>query len=89
MFAILTSRNVVDKIYNGMPANELTGAAWRKSIKSGPQGGNCALLARVGDDEIAVSNSRFPKGPALIYTVAEVQALVQGAKDGEFDDMIA
>jgi hypothetical protein len=33
-------------------------------------------------------NSRFPEGPALVYTRAEITAFVLGAKDGEFDDLI-
>jgi hypothetical protein len=38
--------------------------------------------------DIAVRNSRDPDGPALIYTKVEIQALLQGAKDGEFDDLL-
>lgn len=81
----------MDKAYNGIPGGELPATlAWRKSKRSGPQGGNCVELAALpGGHEIAVRNSRFPDGPALIYTVAEIKALVEGAKDGEFDDMIA
>ena len=29
----------------------------------------------------------FPDGPALIYTRAEIAALLLGAKDGEFDHL--
>jgi hypothetical protein len=81
----------MDNVRNGMPANELPSSlVWKKSVRSGPNGGNCVELAALpGGEEIAVRNSRFPEGPALIYTVAEIEALVQGAKDGEFDDMIA
>jgi hypothetical protein len=32
-----------------------------------------------------VRNSRFPSGPALVYTRAEIAAFLAGAKDGEFD----
>lgn len=81
----------MDKARNGIPANELpSNLKWRKSVRSGPNGGNCVELAALpGGNEIAVRNSRFPEDPALIYTVAEIKALVEGAKDGEFDDMIA
>jgi hypothetical protein len=80
----------MDKAYNGIPGAELPATlAWRKSQRSGPQGGQCVELATLPSGEIAVRNSRFPDGPALIYTVAEIKALVEGAKDGEFDDMIA
>jgi hypothetical protein len=80
----------MDKARNGIPAGELPSSlTWRKSSRSGPNGGNCVELAALpGGDEIAVRNSRFPEGPALVYTVAEIRALVEGAKDGEFDDLI-
>lgn len=81
----------MDKAFNGISAGELPSTLnWRKSVRSGPQGDNCVELALLpGGEEIAVRNSRFPDGAALIYTVAEIKALVEGAKDGEFDDMIA
>jgi hypothetical protein len=74
-----------------MPANELPSSlVWQKSVRSGPNGGNCVELAALPDsDKIAVRNSRFPEGPALIYTVAEIKALVDGAKDGEFDHLVS
>jgi zinc/manganese transport system permease protein len=37
---------------------------------------------------VAVRNSRYPGGPALIYTAAEISAFILGAKDGEFDHLI-
>jgi hypothetical protein len=46
-------------------------------------------LARLDGGEIAVRNSRFPNGPALVYTRAEIAAFLAGAKDGEFDDFIS
>ncbi|MGH3589241.1 MAG: DUF397 domain-containing protein, partial [Pseudonocardia sp.] len=30
-----------------------------------------------------------PQGPALVYTRAEIDAFIKGAKDGEFDDLTA
>lgn len=72
---------------NGMPAAELHGAGWRKSSVSNSQGA-CVELAKLGSDEFAVRNSRFPEGPALIYTHAEVAALIEGVKMGEFDDLL-
>ncbi|MGH3415358.1 MAG: DUF397 domain-containing protein [Actinocrinis sp.] len=72
--------------YNGIPAADLTGAAWRKSSHSNSQGA-CVEFALLGPDQIAMRNSRFPDGPALVYTRAEISALLAGAKDGEFDDL--
>ncbi|MEO3785009.1 DUF397 domain-containing protein [Actinocorallia sp. B10E7] len=73
--------------FNGMPAQALTAASWRKSRHSNPQG-SCVEVAALPGPEIALRNSRHPAGPALIFTVAELSAFVQGAKDGEFDDLI-
>jgi hypothetical protein len=75
-------------MYNGVPASRLTGATWRKSRRSGPQG-NCVEFAELASGgPVAVRNSRHPDGPALLYTRAEIRALIQGAKDGDFDDFL-
>ena len=74
-------------MHNGVPANELTGVTWRKSSFSAA--GNCVEFAKLGHDgEVAVRNSRFPEGPALVYTRPEIEALIQGMKSGEFDDLL-
>ena len=75
------------KHYNGMPATGLRGVGWRKSSASNSQGA-CVELAKLGGDKFAVRNSRYPDGPALIYTRAEVAALIEGVKMGEFDDLL-
>jgi len=45
-------------------------------------------VARLNEAEFAVRNSRNPEGPALIYTRAEIAALIEGVKLGEFDDLL-
>jgi hypothetical protein len=45
-------------------------------------------LATLTDGSVAMRNSRFPEGPALVYTRAEIAAFVAGARDGEFDDLV-
>jgi hypothetical protein len=74
--------------YNGMPASELTEVTWQKSRHSNPNGA-CVEVATLPSGEIAVRNSRFPSGPALVYTRAEIAAFLAGAKDGEFDYVLS
>ena len=75
------------RIRNGMPAQELAGVTWKKSGRSNPSG-NCVEVAVLPDEAgIAVRNSRFPQGPALVYTPAEMEAFIQGVRDGDFDHL--
>ena len=60
------------------------GAAWTKSSYSGPTGGNCAEVAFLADGQVAMRNSRHPDGPVLVFTGAEWDAFLSGARDGEF-----
>jgi hypothetical protein len=78
---------MTDRIANGMSADLLTGVSWRKSSHSGALG-NCVVVALLPSGEVAVRNSRFPEGPALVYTRAEIAAFLSGAKDGEFDHVV-
>ena len=55
---------------SGMPASQLPVAEWRKSSYSNPSG-NCVEIARLPGRRVAVRNSRYPDGPALILTVAQ------------------
>lgn len=77
----------MSQVYNGMPATELQAVTWRKSQRSNSSG-NCVELAALPSGNFAVRNSRHPGGPALVYTHAEIEALILGAKDGDFDDLL-
>lgn len=61
---------------------------WFKSRRSNPSG-NCVELRELPSGEIAMRNSRHPDGPVLVYTRAEIEAFLGGAKDGEFDHLVA
>jgi hypothetical protein len=67
-------------------ADRLGLVTWRKSTASNPNG-DCVELADLPAGDVAVRNSRDPRGPALIYTRAEIAAFLAGAKAGEFDDL--
>ncbi|ARH92499.1 MULTISPECIES: DUF397 domain-containing protein [Streptomyces] len=73
--------------YNGMAAKDLREVTWQKSRHSNSQG-SCVEFAKLPGGDIAVRNSRFPDGPALVYTPAEVRAMLLGVKDGEFDHLV-
>jgi hypothetical protein len=65
----------------------LPDVTWRKSARSGKQG-NCVELAPVRSHGVAVRNSRFPDGPALMFSVAEMSAFVAAVKGGAYDHLL-
>jgi Domain of unknown function (DUF397) len=77
-------------VYNGMPAGELGELDWRlagdPSVLAGS--GTGVEMAKLPDGQFAVRNAADPDGPALIYTRAEIEALIGGAQDGDFDALL-
>jgi Domain of unknown function (DUF397) len=64
-------------------ASDIT-ATWIKSSYSGPTGGNCVEIAFLAGGDVAMRNSRYADGAALVFTRAEWDAFLSGARDGEF-----
>jgi hypothetical protein len=58
--------------------------AWRSSRTC--DGGACVMLARQGDS-VMFGNTSHPEGPVYIYTQAEWNEFLIGAKRGDFDDL--
>ena len=65
----------------------LPDVTWRKSARSGKQG-NCVELAPVRSRGVAVRNSRFPEGPALMFSVDEMTAFLADIKSGAYDHLL-
>lgn len=65
--------------------SDLSGAAWRKSARSGGNGGDCVEVAVNLPAVVAVRDSKDPGGAALVFAHASWLAFLAGLRDGEFD----
>ncbi|MGD0703565.1 MAG: DUF397 domain-containing protein [Trebonia sp.] len=66
---------------NGVRATLPYTAAWRKSRYSNPSGNCVEAAGLVGG--VALRDSRFPDGPALVFASATWDAFVRGAKGSD------
>ena len=73
---------------NPLPDVDLTDAVWRKASASGGNGNGCIELTRVGD-VIGLRDSKNPDQPAHLYTLHELSCFLDGARRGEFDDLVS
>ncbi|WP_018804475.1 DUF397 domain-containing protein [Salinispora arenicola] len=55
---------------------DLTGARWRKSSKSGNNGGSCVEVAANLPGVVGVRDSKDPQGPALVFGPAAWRTFV-------------
>jgi hypothetical protein len=63
---------------------DLNGAIWRKSSRSGNNGGNCVEVANL-DQVVAVRDSKNPEGPTLALTRSDWRTFIASVRDGSFD----
>lgn len=62
-------------------------ASWRKSTFSNLNG-NCVEIGRILPDRIGIRDTKdYGNGPILVFTGAEWDAFIAGAKEGQFDNM--
>ena len=64
-------------------SNDLSGAKWFKSSRSGASK-DCVEVALL-DDAVGVRDSKNPTGPALIFTPTKWSAFTAGVENGKFD----
>nr|WP_280271855.1 DUF397 domain-containing protein [Nocardia wallacei] len=64
--------------------NDLSGAMWFKSSRSGSQK-ECVEVAHLDGGMVGMRDSKDQAGPALIFHPAEWDAFTAGVKDGQFD----
>jgi len=64
---------------------DLSAAIWRKSSRSGPNGGQCVEVAANLPGAVAVRDSKDPYGPHLLFTSTGWRSFVHGIKAGDFD----
>lgn len=64
----------------------IVGLAWKRSSAC-TETSNCVEVAPCASG-IAVRDSKDPDGPVLLFTRAEIVTFLNGAKAGEFDDLV-
>jgi hypothetical protein len=70
---------------SAMTRPDLSGAAWRKSTRSGGTGGNCVEVALNLPEIIAIRDSKDPHGPSLVCTPQEWEAFTARLRGGRIN----
>lgn len=71
---------------NEIDLNSSKPIKWQKARRSLGSGA-CVELASL-DDKIVMRDSKDPDGPILSFTHAEIDAFLDGARNGEFDHFV-
>jgi hypothetical protein len=68
---------------------DLSRAVWRKSSRSGLNGGTeqCVEVAALDDGRIAVRDSKRPDGAVLLFPRATLAAWISGVQNNELTDL--
>jgi len=64
---------------------DLTGAIWRKSIRSDNGGASCVEVAKNLPEIVGVRDSKDRSGPVLTFEPGAWSDFLDGVKGGEFD----
>ncbi|MDW5323805.1 DUF397 domain-containing protein [Plantactinospora sp. KLBMP9567] len=62
--------------------SDLTGARWRKSTRSGSNGGDCVEVADNLPGVVAVRDSKDPAGPVLTFGRERWRRFLAGTRAG-------
>ena len=65
--------------------DQLNGAVWRKSTKSGGNGGDCVEVASNLPQVVAVRDSKDPDGPKLAFSPEGWRTFTASVKAGLLD----
>ena len=58
---------------------------WRKSSRSGSQGGNCVEVAALSTGDTAVRDSKNPQAGAIVFSGEAWREFLESVKSAEFD----
>lgn len=67
-----------------MRASERSSVHWRKSTRSGHEGGDCVEVADVSR-VVAIRDSKEPDGPVLSFARPAFRALARQIRAGRYD----
>ena len=66
---------------------DVSQASWRKSSFS-QMNGNCVEIGRLESNRIGIRDTKDSgAGPVLVFTGTEWDAFIDGAKEGQFDNI--